>query len=184
MCSYVAARLLAVSFWHLALLIIFLAMLVGLTADSHGGLKLLARLLQDLQAQGVKHLLHAGDFLVEGVVEVFAQFPEIQIWLARGNCDVNEELWEAVTGLPQVRGGELLSFELAGKSLALAHKADLARSELAAEIYVFGHTHVPCCKRVKAKLFLNPGSLFEGQSYFLLDLESGQLRQKFLAARS
>lgn len=159
-------------------------MLIGLTSDSHGGLSLMRNLLATLHTQGVRNLIHAGDFAVSGIEKVFADFSAIKIWLARGNCDVNTEIWQAVTELPNVKGDSLLEFELAGKNFACAHAETLACSAQSAEIYVFGHTHIPRAEKKNGKQFLNPGSLFEGKSYFLLDLPSLKIKQKFLSQAS
>lgn len=150
---------------------------IAILSDSHGSLDRLSELLENLQAAGIREVIHAGDFAVGRVVELFQKFPEINFHIARGNCDVNEETLAAVRELPNIELGEIIKTEIDGVGLVAAHKkADLAGSE--ARIIISGHTHVPEIKSVGKKLFLNPGSLMDDGEYLLVDLDSLKVERK------
>ncbi len=151
---------------------------IAIVSDSHGSLDRLEECLENLKDGGVKQVIHAGDFAVDGVVDVLKKFPEIGFKIARGNCDVNEELLTKIKSLGNVELDGVLSFELAGKSFAVAHRVEDLREIQNTEVYISGHTHIPQAKNVDGKLFLNPGSLMDDGGYFLLDLETLEATRK------
>ncbi|NJP04007.1 metallophosphoesterase family protein [Candidatus Gracilibacteria bacterium] len=46
----------------------------GIVSDSHGAVDRLAIVFDTLQKKGIDHVIHAGDFLNEGAIEVFRLF--------------------------------------------------------------------------------------------------------------
>jgi len=158
-------------------------MLIALVSDSHGALTRLETLLTTLQDNGVPYLIHAGDFAVYGIVEVLKKFPEINILLALGNCDVNEEILTALKQLPNVQLKEVHKHKIDEIKIAVAHFEKNARTIKNADIFIFGHTHIPKIVRQNTKLFLNPGSLQDDGGYFLLDTKTKQITRKLFTEK-
>jgi uncharacterized protein len=117
---------------------------VGVLSDTHG----LLRPEAVRALEGVEHLLHAGDVGSPHVLEeLFRLAPVTAVW---GNVD-GADLRVA---LPQVA-----HVELAGVTVVVAHTAETAlRSDPAAALVVFGHSHRPSVERSGERLLLNPGS--------------------------
>jgi len=112
------------------------------------------------------------------IVEVLARFPDLEFKIARGNCDVNEEVLSELRQLSNVECEEILQFEIVSKKFAIAHRVQDLQDIQNAEIYISGHTHIPQVKNIHGKLFLNPGSLMDDGGYFLLDLETLDVQRK------
>ncbi|MCF7856781.1 YfcE family phosphodiesterase [Candidatus Gracilibacteria bacterium] len=157
-------------------------MRIAIISDSHGALDRLEEALGNLQNGGVSEVIHAGDFALGWIVDVLKKFPALSFRIARGNCDVDTETLETVKNLPNVELADVLSFELAGKKFAAAHKIqDLRETE--AEIFVSGHTHIPRIEKINGKLFLNPGSLQDDGGYFLLETETLAVERKLFTEK-
>ena len=128
-------------------------------------------------------MIHAGDFLAEGMADVLRKFPNLRFKIVRGNCDVNKEALAEIAGLANVELAKVLTFEIGGRKFAAAHRAEDLPKDGEAEILISGHTHIPQVKRIGAKLFLNPGSLQDDGGYFLMDLENLEVRRKLFAEK-
>ncbi len=155
-------------------------MKLAIVSDSHGAIDRLDTLLANLKKAGVKHLLHGGDFAVYGVTEIFAKYPEIKIWIAQGNADVNEEILDAVRALPNVEMKEVVQFELEGIKIAASHIEGVAEGALRdqkVDIFIHGHTHRAKAEKRDEKTILNPGALVEDGKYFLCSLPNLELVQ-------
>ena len=87
--------------------IINLKLLVAIISDSHGSLDRLEECLRNLNDGGVKHVIHGGDCVVDGLVRVLEKFENLEFFIARGNCDVNEEEITKLTKLSNVKFGEV-----------------------------------------------------------------------------
>lgn len=150
---------------------------IAILSDSHGGLDRLDAALSNLVAGGVRYVLHAGDFAVYDIQELLAKYPQVHFFIARGNCDINEEVLGKVARLDNVELTEIIETEIDGVQFAIAHrKEDL--TEKTAHVYISGHTHIPKITKRGSQLWLNPGSLFEDNRYFLLDTNTLGVRQK------
>ncbi len=154
---------------------------LAIVADSHGAIDRLDQMLARLKKSGIKYCLHVGDFAVYGVAEVMKKYPEIKIWIAQGNADVNEEILNEVRTLPNVEMKEIIKFELAGIKIAASHIEGIAEGALRNEkidIFCHGHTHRSKTEKRDKKIILNPGALVEDGKYFLLSLPDGNLEIK------
>ncbi len=146
---------------------------IALVSDSHGRIDRLEMMFQRLQDAGIDTVFHAGDFLVYGVDEVLAKFPAINIYIAQGNADVNEEILRQVKSLSHITIKQFIRFEIFGKHILMAHKpADLHELHTTnpANILCHGHTHVPRAVQSEGSIVLNPGALTDDGGYFLIDL--------------
>jgi len=106
--------------------------------------------------EGVDLILHAGDVCRAETLDELAAFAPVRAVL--GNNDGPDI---AAWGAP-----EWLEFELAGLSVAMIHDsgpatgrgARLRRLFPAADLVVFGHSHIPWDETVDGQRAFNPGS--------------------------
>ena len=159
-------------------------MLIAIVSDSHGALDRLDALLNNLRGASIKNLIHAGDFAVDGIEAVLKKYPEINFFIAVGNCDVNEEILTGVRGLPNVVLAEIITTEIEGLKFAAAHYENTAKEKVpGAQVYCSGHTHRAKIERLGDKLFLNPGSLMDDGGYFLLNTKNLEIERKLFNAK-
>lgn len=148
-------------------------MQIAILSDSHGSLDRLEEVLKSLQQVKIKYLIHAGDGLSYGIEEIFAQYPDIQIYYSLGNCDVNSELLAKLQKLKNVTINNVLDFEIENITFSVSHIEGIAESMLKnkkIDVFVHGHTHRAKVDRQESRLILNPGALCEDGKYFLLSL--------------
>ena len=146
-------------------------------SDSHGALDRLEQAFSNIQKAGIKNILHAGDFLEEGVVEIFAGFPELNFFIARGNNDVNEERLVKLKKLPNVKIAEVVFAKFWKYNIAISHYDGVAEKKSReisqkVDIFVHGHTHRPAVVRRGESIMLNPGALCDDGFYLVLDLKN------------
>jgi len=145
--------------------------------------------LNNLTEANITHLLHVGDFAVYDIEKLFACYPQIQIFIARGNCDVNEEIITAVQKLPNCTIAEIINLELSGIKIVASHienaikklpqKNSSFNDRENIDVFCYGHTHRTRLEKQGKKLILNPGALCEDGRYFLLTLPELKVEQKF-----
>ena len=141
---------------------------IAIISDSHGGLDRFRLALENLRAAKIQTVLHAGDFIAGDIVELLKDFPEINFWIARGNCDINEKSISEIHNLPNIKLAEKIEVTLGGRKFAMAHRIeDLRNTE--ASVCVSGHTHIARIRKLNNQLWINPGSLFESGMYLILD---------------
>ena len=148
-------------------------MKVAIVSDSHGSIDRLGLVLFHLEDAGVKHVIHVGDFLVYGIVEVFQNHPDIRFHISLGNCDVNEMILSELRGLSNVVAHEVVKLELEDKIIVASHIEGVAQNVYAKEkvdVYCHGHTHRSKAVKRDGIVVLNPGALCEDGKYFLLTL--------------
>jgi len=133
-------------------------MLIGVLSDTHIHCQEQAQQLADYLLSGpfseVEAILHAGDAVVHELAHCFYPIP----WYAvRGNMD------QALVDVPISR---VVTFE--DKKIGLIHgwgsigniqqrvMRHFAEEQL--DAIVFGHSHMPVCRKVGSILLFNPGS--------------------------
>ena len=106
--------------------------------------------------QAAELILHAGDVCTPSVLDELAQFAPVRVVL--GNNDGPDvAAWGAT---------ETLEFELAGLSVAMIHDSGARAGRLArlrkrfpaAQLVIFGHSHIPWDESDAGLRILNPGS--------------------------
>lgn len=125
--------------------------LVGLVSDTHGRVD--ARLFAALE--GVERIIHAGDLEdVDTLIELEAIAP---VTAVRGNCDHGTRCsWLPAFAWLEVDGVRFVATHIRNRALS----EDAARAD-GADVYVFGHSHVPFAeRRPDGMLVINPGSAF------------------------
>jgi len=100
---------------------------VAIVSDSHGAVDRLEIMLGRVQEAGITHVIHAGDFAAYPVVDIFKKFPNLEIYISRGNWDVNDELVEEINALPNVKVAEVIQVELEGVKIAASHYEGIAQ---------------------------------------------------------
>ncbi|MDQ7794310.1 MAG: metallophosphoesterase [bacterium] len=147
-------------------------MKIGVVSDTHGQLRAVQAALARVGPLDL--LLHAGDHYQDGFR--LGQALKVTTKAVVGNCDL------------MVAGPEEEMLRLKGRRILLTHghlyrvkrtyQLLINRAvELAADIVVFGHTHLPVSFRDGGVLFLNPGSPVAGagrdvrRTYAILHLQ-------------
>ncbi len=142
-----------------------------IASDIHGSAEYCRRLLEFFDREGADRLLLLGDLLYHGPrndlptghgpKEVMRLLNERRdrITAVRGNCDA--EVDQTVLEFPILSDYALLTH---GQRLVYAthgHRWSPERLPLLhpGEIFMYGHTHIPCHETVRGVLCLNPGSV-------------------------
>jgi hypothetical protein len=108
------------------------------------------------QLRGVDLILHAGDVCIPAVLDELAGFAPVRV--VRGNNDGPDV---AAWGAP-----DTLELDAAGLRLAMVHDAGpaqgrpgrLRRQFPAADLVIFGHSHIPLDHSEAGRRIFNPGS--------------------------
>lgn len=158
---------------------------IGVISDTHladSGESL--AFLQDLAGRhfaGVDMILHAGDIVAPAALAAFSPCP---VYGVRGNMD------PAAPDLPHKR-----MLAVAGVRIGLIHGwgppdglIERVRGEfrdIPLDCLVFGHSHVPLCRRDGSLLLLNPGSATDRrgmpyESVGLLEVEDGVIEGRIV----
>ena len=147
-------------------------MKIAVFSDSHGNLSHMVRVTELLRPD---QILHLGDGWKDAQ-RMHGLYPEIPMTQVPGNCDFR----------PTEEAEQLLC--IGGKRILLCHghtlgvkqsllSAAYAAEERHADLFLFGHTHRPLRDVIGGTLFLNPGSIGEGQppTYGVVRIEDGTL---------
>ena len=153
---------------------------IGVLADTHlPDTREASDLLQALAARHFRDaamILHAGDIVAPGVLEALAPCP---VYGVRGNMD------PAAPGFPHQRVVDVDGVRIGlihgwGPPAGLTERIRAAFADTPLDCLVFGHSHVPVCRREGALLLFNPGSATDrrGQSSAsvgVLEIENGAI---------
>ena len=138
--------------------------------------------LAERHFQGTDIIVHAGDIVAPGVLAAFSPRP---VYGVRGNMD------PAMQGFPHKR-----ILEMAGVRIGLIHgwgaREGLVErirkefSDIPLDCLVFGHSHVPMCRKDGGLLLFNPGSAVDrrGMPYAsvgILEIEDGVISGRIIA---
>jgi len=161
-------------------------MKIAIMSDSHGMIDRVEQSFANIKKAGIKNVLHAGDFLEEGVVEIFAGFPELNFFIAIGNNDVNEERLAELKKLSNLKIEEVVFCKFGKYEIAISHYDGIAESKSReisqkVDIFIHGHTHRPQVVRRGKSTMLNPGALCEDGRYVVLDLETMKGKKRFFS---
>ena len=157
-------------------------MQLAVISDSHYAVDQLGKLLNFLKKEGIRHLAHAGDFVSDGVLAIFRQHPELNCYIAIGNCDYGDTIDE-LNKMPNVVVGTVVHFELEGKVFAISHKEGMAQRALReqpVDVFFHGHTHRTRIDNDRHPMVINPGSLMDGHGFLLIDVPALTVDRRFL----
>lgn len=125
-------------------------------SDSHG---LVDEVRQAVERHNAAYVFHCGDFCTDHTKQPFAAMR-----LVRGNCDQESEVplergsvWKHLR-IYQTHGH---LYGVKSSLLKLHYRAE----ENAANVVIFGHSHVPVCTLERGILFLNPGSMLQPRNF-------------------
>lgn len=152
-------------------------MLLGIISDTHDDLERTQEALHILQEREVAALVHCGDLASEPIVQVCSKLP---LYFVFGNhdADIVPELQTAAVeyGATCLDWGGI--FELAGKSIAVAHghmTMDIRPLLACSPNYLLtGHTHEPSTSRQGSMCRICPGALHRADpaTFAILNLET------------
>ena len=122
-------------------------------ADSTESRAFLLSLVTELLAP-VDMILHAGDLVAPGLLDVFAGYP---LHVVRGNMD------PATAGVPfkkviQIGGFTIGMIHGWGAPEGIEERILGEFATVSLDCLVYGHSHRPACHRRDGVLFFNPGS--------------------------
>lgn len=142
-------------------------------SDSHGTMQYMCDAVEKEQPD---YIIHLGD-LAKDAEELSAYYPNIPVASVRGNCD-------RFSDQPETRFAEYGGFRIFSchghtygvKSGLL--RASYAAKETGADIFLFGHTHIPFHDEADGLILLNPGAcgrgnIFGKPSYGVIELGQG-----------
>ena len=156
-------------------------MKLAVISDSHYAIDQLEKLLKFLKRENIQHLAHAGDLITDGVGRLFERFPEINSYIAIGNCDYGQEL-VTLKNLSHVVLDTVVQFELEGKRFAISHQDGIAQRALkgqSIDVFFHGHTHTTRIDAHIHPMIINPGSLMDGHGFLLIDVPSLKIDRRF-----
>ena len=162
---------------------------IGVLADTHlpdsGEATAFLHELSDRHFRDAAMILHAGDIVAPGVLEVLAPCP---VYGVRGNMD------PAAAGFPHQRVVEVDGVRIGlihgwGPPAGLVRRVRAEFVDTPLDCLVFGHSHVPLCQREGALLLFNPGSATDrrGQpstSVGVLEIEHGIIAGRIVLLES
>ena len=143
-------------------------------SDSHSSLRLMRSAVQAIRPDAIIHL---GDHFDDGEV-IHEENMHIAFHQVPGNCD-KYRLYRPVA--------ETLSYKVCGVKLFMTHGHNhhvkqglyaLLRDAKAeqAQAVLYGHTHLPDCRREDGMWILNPGSCgHAGGTVGLMETENGEI---------
>lgn len=153
-----------------------------IVSDSHGAVDRLERLLETCAKNGWP-MVHAGDGVVDGIVDLFKKFPCVKIWYARGNCDMDRELMRGLMALDNVDFASVLTFDYEGQVFCVSHYDGEAEDKLygkKVDVWIHGHTHkAAAVRREDGSVAINPGALYEDAKYILWNPMLGTGERRF-----
>ncbi len=150
-------------------------MLIGVVSDTHDDMAAVKKAVEFLNAKGVLHVLHAGDFVSPFTFEVLGDL-KAEFTGVFGNNDGDRLL------LNEKSGGRILNqpctLALDGKAIVVVHEPSVVEALAASgrfDIVIYGHTHTPDIRKTGGALIINPGKvarLHKGRSTLsVLDTE-------------
>lgn len=152
-----------------------------IVSDSHGAVDRLEKLLETCSKNGWP-MAHAGDGVVDGIVDLFAKFPDVKVWFARGNCDMDQELMNGLRSLKNVDFADVITFDFGGQSFGMSHYDGVAEDKLygkKVDVWIHGHTHKAAAERRGDGVMINPGALYEDAKYILWSPKTGTGERRF-----
>lgn len=163
-------------------------MKIAIISDSHDNLENLKKIIDFLEREKIKILIHCGDVAsLETLEEILKRFSG-KVYLVLGNMDRDYKLEEKIQLLPKKLkfGKEFLEIEIGKKKLAISHFPDLARELAKTQKYdyvFYGHTHLLSKKAIQKTKLICPGEvagIFFKSTFLILDLENESLEIKLV----
>lgn len=128
----------------------------AIVSDTHDNIKNFNKVIDWLNKENIKTILHCGDICNQSTVEEVVRNFHGEIKFVRGNGDF--ELHDV---------SEKMELEIDGKRVFINHYPDIAKKAAESgkyDLVFYGHTHRPWEEKVGDCRLVNPGEL-AGQRY-------------------
>lgn len=158
-------------------------MRILVVSDTHGDEGALWRALEAQPT--ARAVIHLGDGVREAE-NMAARFPELPFYLVRGNCDFSSAAGHIPFAREENLGGKRLFFthgHLYGVKSDL-YRIGCAARERQADVLLFGHTHQPLTEYDDGLYLCNPGSLYGGGTYGVLDITAAGIVMNIVRDRA
>jgi putative phosphoesterase len=138
--------------------------LIGIIADTHDRLPLVNKAVKRLNEEGVKLVMHAGDYIAPFVVSLFKPLKADLIGVFGNNDGDREVLKKRFSDLGAEIRGKFAEVTTDGLRIGMVHgeEEELLRSLVQVEGYdviVHGHTHEAKSQKQGRTLVVNPGEV-------------------------
>jgi len=169
-------------------------MKIAIVSDTHGNVANFKKMVQWLNAQNIKTILHCGDIgSLESLKESLENYNG-DFFGVFGNMDRHFKIEiEEYNKIPCVKMSvDILETEIGGKRIVITHFPDTAKKLSQSgkyDLVFYGHTHRPWDELVlsgaegKKCHMINPGELagqFYKPTFAVYDTATGELRLKIL----
>ncbi len=139
-------------------------MIIGIIADTHDRLPLINKAVRRLNEEGVKLVMHAGDYIAPFVVSQFKPLKADLIGVFGNNDGDREMLRKRFSDLGAEIRGKFAEVATDGLKIGMVHgeEEELLRSLVQGggyDVIVHGHTHEAKSQRQKETLVVNPGEV-------------------------
>ena len=158
-----------------------LGMEIGIIADTHDNLDMIARAVEVFNRNGVGLVLHAGDFVAPFTARRFRELRCRLVGVFGNNDGEKFGLRENFKGFGEIHEG-FHQREEAGRRIILVHQPDVVRALARSgeyDLVVYGHTHRVDIRKEGA-LIVNPGEcggwLTGRSTVAVLDLDTMEVR--------
>jgi len=133
--------------------------LIGIIADTHENLPLIAKAVEIFNKENVEFVFHAGDIIAPFTVKEFKNL-KAKLYLVFGNNDGDRFLLRAkfkdIGEFYETR----YETEINGQRILLIHQPDFLEQLIASQRYdviIYGHTHEVEVREEGKTLVINPG---------------------------
>lgn len=153
-------------------------MKIAIVSDSHDNAANLEKVINWLNQQGIKTLLHAGDLCAPSMVpKVLSKFGG-RAHVILGNVGDHETLEEMAGNFDKINYyGKMAELEFEGQKIGLVHEPEHVDELLAKggfDLIVYGHTHQSEVREEGETKVVNPGTaggLFNEPTFAIYDTE-------------
>jgi len=163
-------------------------MKIAIVSDTHGNAANFKKMVQWLNAQNIKTILHCGDI---GSLESLKEFLENydgEFFGVFGNMDKSFKIEiEEYNKIPRAKiSTDILETEIGGKRIVITHFPDTAKKLSQSgkyDLVFYGHTHRPWDEKIGETHMINPGELagqFYKPTFAVYDTVTGELKLKIL----
>src|SRR5437764_8089311 len=125
---------------------IFLYMKVGIISDTHDDIENVQRAIEIFNAEGIEYVIHAGDYILPGIVKEFEKLNSKLIGVLGNNDGEKVHILKNFLDIGGVLKGELAEIELDGLTFGVYHGTSKEIKEQLVNngkynIVICGHTH-------------------------------------------
>lgn len=158
---------------------------IGIISDSHDRLDNLTKVMHLFEKQGIKTLIHCGDFCAPFMIKELAKFNG-KVHCVFGNIDDRYSSTKFAIQLGVELHGDMAEVEIDKKKIAITHFPWFANGLAFTgkyDIVFHGHDHTAKQQKIKNTLLVNPGELAgirNPPSYAIYDTETDSVELKHL----